>query len=78
MREPVSISIRPDSTIRLNVKQLIAICSACLAGAFISGVSYMKVTSHIDSPDHPTARQIQNLELRLAVLELKCGSLKGN
>lgn len=78
MMEPVSISIRPDSTIRLNVKQLIAIVIACLSGAFMSGISYMKITSHIENPDHPSARQISNLELRVVVLELKCGSLKGN
>lgn len=67
----VAISLRPDSTIKLNVVQLAFLVSACLSGAFVSGVAYTRISNHIDDPSHPNAKQIQDLQLRLALVELK-------
>lgn len=67
--QPVTVSIRPDSTIRLNLLQLIAVIFACLSGAFVSGVAYTKITNHIEDPNHPTSEQITEIQQRLAVIE---------
>lgn len=66
----VAISLRPDSTIKLNVIQLGFLVGACLSGAFVSGVAYTRISNHIDDPNHPTAQQIQKLEQRIALVEL--------
>lgn len=74
-RQPVAISLRPDSTIRLNIKQMIVIVAACLSGAFASGIAWMKIQNHVTDENHPTSRQISDLQLRVSLLEEKLKSL---
>lgn len=69
--QPIAISLRPDSSVRLNIKQLLAVIAACLAAAFVSGLAYAKITAHIDDPNHPTQRDIRELDRRLTILELR-------
>jgi hypothetical protein len=70
-KDSIAISIRPDSRVSINITQMIVIIAACLSGAFVSGASYMKITQHIDDPNHPSAQDITAIKQRLAALEGK-------